>query len=461
MKSNMAKHQSESDVFHTIKDEFINHQHIHDLQTGLFNRQHFDKLLEEMIAQSRTQGQSFALVILDLNRFKNINDSLGYEVGNQILKLVAQRLSRSISENAILSRVRDDEFAILIKNVISREEISNVCHQLLKELEQAFHLNSQSIYLTLHIGAALCPSDGFTSTDLKQHANIALEYAKQKFSSHVVLFQQEMVKEDPKLQGLEQDVHAAMERKEFSLYYQPKMNLHTGAITGMEALLRWQHPRYGMLYPDQFIRPIERVHLMQKLGAWIIQTACQQTHQWHEQGFKDIHIAINLSKQQLKEIYLLQQILSVLQQTHLSPNFIELELTETQILRSSNEVLKLLKSLNDLNVQIVMDDFGGGDSSAKFIKQFPFSALKIDQQYIQAISNQQGGFKHVRSLIDMAKKLHLKVVAEGIEDPEQVQLLRSLDCDFAQGFYIGKPMPADQCSVWLHEHYWHCHPQVN
>ncbi|ARU32722.1 hypothetical protein CAP31_14260 [Sulfuriferula sp. AH1] len=421
----------------------------HDALTQLPNRLLAKDRMELAIrAADRTQTKS-ALLFLDLDNFKTINDSLGHMVGDALLKQVASRLRECLRDTDILSRQGGDEFLIVLTDIHDDDAIMVVAEKILENLAQPFHIEHYELSTSLSIGIAVYPNDGDDFDTLLKKADTAMYQAKESgrnaYRFHTAQMNINVVDHLQIRNGLRQ----ALEKGGLSLYFQPQISLSNGAVVGAEALLRWQHPQLGMLPPGRFISVAEDSGLIVPIGDWVLQEACRQAMAWQQAGLPELVIAVNLSAVQFKRGDLEQSVTRALTESGLNPALLELELTESILIQDAEKVLSRLRRLKALGVKLSIDDFGTGYSSLSYLKRFEVDKLKIDQSFIRDMADDPNDAAIVRAIIQMARSLNLKTIAEGVEDERQLSLLRLQYCDEIQGYYFARPMPADEFAVYL------------
>ncbi|MEH2297265.1 EAL domain-containing protein [Nostoc sp.] len=423
-------------------EEKIRYQALHDLLTGLPNRLLFNELLSKTLPNATRNGESLAVIFLDLDRFKVINDTLGHTLGDQLLQSVAQRLQDSLRGGDTIARWGGDEFTILLPRVNDIEEVTLVANRMLQALEDAFHLQGHELYVTASLGIALLDSNSPDAETLIQHADAALYYAKDKGRNNYQFYSVSLSAKNPELLTLEKSLRYALERKEFTIYYQPRVNIATEEITGMEALLRWQHPEMGLIAPSVFIPLAEESGLIIPIGEWVLRTACIQNKTWQDAGLPPITIAVNLSLKQFRQPKLLEIIAEVLEQTGLEPRFLELEITESIAIENLNFTKMVLENLQQMGVYISIDDFGTGHSSLSRLQLLPLHNLKIDKSFIQDLTHDVKVAHIIKAIVGLGQSLGLKLTAEGVETEEELAFLRSINCDDVQGFLFYRPLSA-------------------
>lgn len=420
----------------------IKHQAYHDALTGLPNRVLFKERLQEAIEECRITYSQFAVLYLDLDRFKIVNDSLGHSVGDELLMEVACRLSGSVAVEHTVARLGGDEFVVLMPCVLAERAVTEVANTILQALQKPFLIREHELYLTTSIGIAIYPLHGVDVDGLIQHADTAMYRAKER-GNRYLFYENEMNDTVSEQWTMERNLRGALERNEFLLHYQPKVELQTGRIAGAEALVRWHHPELGMLSPAKFIPLAEETGLIIPLGKWVLQEACRQLKEWQVLGHLDFKIAVNLSTLQFQQKDLVQEVREVLEETGVEPEFLELELTESMVMQSPEQTRETLHRLKELGVQLSIDDFGTGYSSLSYLRSFPVDKLKIAREFIHDIPDHDGE-KIVNAVIQLAHSLQLQVIAEGVERREQLHMLQQAACDEVQGYLFCRPLPPQE-----------------
>jgi diguanylate cyclase (GGDEF)-like protein len=422
----------------------LQHVATHDALTGLPNRVLLGDRLEQAIAQAERTRGSFAVLMVDLDRFKSINDSLGHEAGDQLLKEIAHRLRASLRKVDTLARIGGDEFAIVLSGIAGPHCVETVVSNLLHSVHQPIVLAAIEVQTSPSIGVSLYPHDGTDPQTLLKHADAAMYHAKKIGRNTFQFFAPEMNAFTRERLELECALRNAVSRREFVLHYQPKVHFHSGCIVGVEALVRWNHPTRGIVPPVEFIPLAEETGLILPIGTWVLKEACRQLRAWHVAGFSHLRMAVNLSAQQFREKNLLQVVRDALANAQLEPRFLELELTETAVMQDAEHSAAVLQSLSDLGVRISVDDFGTGYSSLSYLQRFPLNKVKIDRSFVREIAHKHGDSEIVRAIISLAHSLRLAVIAEGVETPEQLDFLDRIGCDQYQGYLCSPPVPAAQ-----------------
>ena len=432
-----------------VVEEKLRHLAFFDPLTGLPNRDLMRDRLQQAIYGAARDKTMAALLFLDLDNFKDINDTLGHPLGDQVLAEVAQRLQARTRHSDTVARMGGDEFVIVIRHVPSSESVGTAAQGVLNTMSTPFVLDGREVFLTASIGVVLYPVDGLNPNDLIQKADTAMYHAKAQGKNRYQFFSEEMNLKAQKRLALKTDLRRAVDRDEFVVHYQPKIRLDTGKVTGVEALLRWQMPGAGLVPPGSFIPLAEETGLIVPIGEKVLRMACAQVKAWQNQGLPSLPVAVNLSAIQLRNRGLDTMIRDTLRETGLEPGCLELELTESAIMQESERAVTMLQAMKAMGVRITMDDFGTGYSSLSYLKRFPIGSLKIDHSFISEMLGNTDDMEIIRAIIAMAHRLRLKVVAEGVETAEQVEFLRQEGCEEVQGYYFARPMPAEEFRHWF------------
>jgi diguanylate cyclase (GGDEF)-like protein len=432
-------------------EEFIRYQANHDLLTGLPNRNLFGDRLEMAIAQAQRSNSNLAAMFLDLDRFKSINDTLGHSIGDQLLQGVAKRLRSILRQEDTFARWGGDEFIVLLPHLGESREAECSAERILTEFEQPFYIDSHELYISPSIGIAVFPADGEDGETLVKHADTALYQAKQAGRNNFQFFDRALASSTPKILNLEKRLRQALEARQFILYYQPQIDLKTGKVTGVEALLRWQDPGMGLVSPQIFMPIVEESGLILPIGEWVLRAACLQNKQWQDQGLSPITVAVNLSARQLRQPNLTAMIAKILNETGLDPHYLELEITETTAVQDVELTKTVLEEIQRMGIKLSMDDFGTGYSSLSYLQQLPLDSLKIDRSFITDLGSNPKDAQIVRAIISMAHGLKLNVIAEGVETVEQLQFLQGLNCQEGQGYFFNRPLHPSDAAVVLQE----------
>lgn len=430
-------------------EEKIRYQAMHDLLTGLPNRLRFNDILNQGIQKIIQPEESIAVMFLDLDRFKIINDTLGHTVGDDLLKIVAQRIRDTIRIEDVVARWGGDEFTIFLPRVTEIPPIIQIAKNILQTLEDAFYINGHELYISSSIGIALLGKDSPDAETLIQHADAALYYAKNEGRNNYQFYKESLSQKNPELLKLEKNLRHAMKRKELMLYYQPRVNITTGKITGMEALLRWNHPEMGVISPAVFIPLAEKSGLIISIGEWALRQACIQNKAWQDAGYQPITIAVNLSPGQFRQPKLVEILTDILTETQLKPEFLELEITETTAIADINFTTVALQNLAEMGLLLSIDDFGTGYSSLNRLKVLPFHNLKIDQSFIRELTTDPKVAHIIQAIVTLGQSLGLRLIAEGVEHPAELEFLRSIHCDEVQGYLLYRPLSVEQATEAL------------
>lgn len=431
----------------------------HDVLTGLANRNLLSDRLKQALASAQRCGRMVAVLLQDLDHFKVINDSLGHAAGDALLQAVAGRLRSSVREADTVARLGGDEFVIVIPDVTKAEDATAVARKVLEVLSQPFIIENQEMYISASIGISLYPRDGEHEEILLKNVDLAMYRAKHEGRSNFCFYTEEMNARNRERQAMESELHHALKRGEFLLHYQPKVDLRSGKVVGVEALIRWQHGERGLISPEKFIPLAEETGLILPIGAWAMKTACSQNRAWQDAGLPPISIAVNLSARQFRHHDLVGLVKQVLQETGLQAQYLELELTESVIMQEAEEAISTLLELKALGVQLSLDDFGTGYSSLNYLRRFPLDNLKIDRSFVKGIASNPHDTTIVKTVIALAHSFNLKVIAEGVETEEQLAFLHAHDCDEMQGYLFSKPLPPENLTglpeaVGILNHLW-------
>lgn len=427
----------------------IRHQAFHDLLTGLPNRTLFHDRMAQALGTAQRQNTLLAVMFLDLDHFKTINDTLGHAIGDQLLQAVAHRITACLRSGDTIARWGGDEFTILLPQISCVEDAAKTARRLIDTLKLAFHLEAHELYISSSIGIALFPVDGEDAQTLLKHADAALYRVKEQGRNGFQIYTPAVNSQASERLALENSLHHALARNEFVIHYQPQVNARTGNITGMEALLRWQHPEFGVIAPEVFIPLAEENGLIRTIGEWVLQTACRQCRVWQSSGIPSLRVAVNLSARQFQEPQLVDLVAHVLAETHLEAGYLELEITEATAMQNVTFTAATLHNLHAMGVRIAMDDFGTGYSSLSYLKTFPLNTIKIDRSFIQDLATAPKDAAVVQAVIALCQGLNLTVVAEGVETREHLQLLRSFHCEEMQGYLFSYPLSTDAATQFL------------
>lgn len=420
----------------------LRHLASHDVLTGLPNRMLLEDRITQAIAQAERQSHQFALLVIDLDRFKLINDSLGHRAGDDLLREVAQRLKKAVRAIDTTARLGGDEFVILLGGPVTQQEALEVGARSIEVMEPAIRLLGIDVHVSPSIGIALYPRDGASVDALLARADAAMYSAKQRGRNNVQCYAEGMNTVTSDHVRLESELHEALRNGEFVLHYQPKVDTTSGRINSAEALIRWRHPQRGLLLPAEFISVAEQCGLLDAIGEWVLFEACRQAKAWQTAGLRPLRVAVNLAPSQFRLANLVEQIRRALEVAALDPQLLEVELTESAVMSDAEESVRILESISSMGVLVSVDDFGTGYSSMSYLRRFPIDKLKIDRCFVEEMTRRPEDASIVQAIISLAHSLHLKVIAEGVETPEQLALLADLGCDQYQGFYYSPAVSA-------------------
>ncbi|MDD5390399.1 MAG: EAL domain-containing protein [Gallionellaceae bacterium] len=430
----------------------ITFQAYHDLLTGLPNRALFNDRLGQAIAQARRHGQALAVMFLDMDRFKVVNDTHGHLVGDGLLQGMAQRLRGSLREGDTLARIGGDEFMLLLPHVRSRDNAAFIADKIIASLKHPFHVDGHEIYSGMSIGIAVYPEDGDNQETLIKHADLAMYHAKDHGRNDFRFFTHDLQHSLTGRLAVENDMRHALTRGEFEMYYQPQVDIQSQRIRGMEALIRWHHPERGMVPPNDFIPIAEECGLIAPISEWVLDTACKQAKAWRAANMPAISLGVNLSARQIEHPHFVDKFIHSLKENGIDGQGIEIEITESTLMRDMEGAIEKLRRLADQGVEISIDDFGTGYSSLSYLRKLPVHTLKIDRSFIHDLSAPSNGGTIVAGITAMAKGLRLNVVAEGVETSAQLEYLESIGCDSYQGYLFSRPVAARDATGLLQPH---------
>ena len=413
-----------------------------DQLSGLMNRNALHERADWLIAEASRENTKFAVLFLDLDHFKDVNDSLGHKIGDSLLKTIAGYLQEVIRAEDFVARIGGDEFVIVINNYESHLELTRIMQRLLDRIKEPFVIESHPIYISGSVGVVMYPKDGSDMPTLLKHADIAMYEAKRKGRDQYHFFTDSLNHKVQKDIKLEKDLRNGLKNNEFKLYYQPKVDLKTGMIVGCEALIRWFHPQEGMVPPDDFIPLCEHNGFIVPLGEWVLYEAARQQVQWKNQGICDLPISVNVSVKQLHDENFEEKFTKVLNMTGILSNRLDVEITENMFLENTDRNFTIMSMIRFSGCTISLDDFGTGYSSLSYLKKFPMDTLKIDKTFMDDYESKSGAM-FIETIVNIGKTLEMNVVAEGAETAEQIAFLREIGCDVYQGYYCSKPLPAD------------------
>ena len=389
------------------------------------------------------------MLFLDLDRFKHVNDSLGHLIADRVLQSVASRLHARVRATDTVARQGGDEFVILLSEVTHAQDAAVSAEKILQSVRTLHRIDHHDLHLTASIGIATYPDDGTDAEALLRNADLAMYHAKECGRNNYQFFTEDMNRAALERQSLDVDLRLALENREFELYYQPKVTLATGAITAVEALIRWHHPRRGLVSPAEFIPVAEACGVIVPIGQWVIREACRQTRAWRDAGLPRVRIAINVSARELREKQFVATVRAILKETGLEPDYLELELTESFLMQDATIIGTVLQALKELGVTLALDDFGTGYSSLTHLQRFPIDTLKIDRSFVRDVATDVGDANIVNAMIRMGASLDMRVVAEGVETRDQLAFLQEHGCPEAQGYHLGRPVVAGQLAILL------------
>jgi diguanylate cyclase (GGDEF)-like protein len=427
----------------------IEHIAYHDALTGLPNRPLFMDRLIISVAQSHRSGQKLAVLFLDLDRFKDINDSLGHSIGDQLLKALADRIRRCMREGDTLARFGGDEFTLLIPRIEDVENVAKVAAEILETLDRPFVVSDRELFMSASIGISVYPADGLDAETLVRNADTAMYRAKDSGRDNYQLYAPAMNALALERLALENLLRKAISQQELVLHYQPLVDANSRSVVGFEALVRWQHPELGLLSPGQFISVAEMSGLIIPIGEWVLHTALRQLRTWRHMFGTDLRMSVNLSARQFQQPDLADQIRAAVEEHDVPPTSVELEITESHAMQNAERTIGTLRELKEIGVRIAIDDFGTGYSSLSYLKRFPIDTLKLDQAFVRGVLSDPSDAAIVSAVISMAHSLDLEVVAEGVETAEQLSFLQSRQCDRIQGYYFSAPLTAAEMEPYL------------
>jgi diguanylate cyclase (GGDEF)-like protein/PAS domain S-box-containing protein len=441
-------------VFHDVSvaraiEVEMSHLAQHDTLTKLPNRTLLQDRLSQAITTAGRNGSRMAILFLDLDGFKHINDSLGHAIGDKLLQSVAKRLLASVRTSDTVSRIGGDEFVVLLSEVTHAGDAGVKAGKILAALNTPLEIDQHNLRVTASIGVTTYPEDGQETAMLIKNADLAMYQAKENGRNNYQFFEKDMNVRALERQSVEENLCFALDREELVMHYQPKINLKTGEITGVEALIRWQHPERGLIGPLQFISVAEDCGLMLPIGNWVLRESCRQAKAWQDAGLRPIEMAVNVSSVEFRNEDFLEGVRTILEETGLSPHYLGLELTESVLMQHAEFTVPVLKKLKAMGVRLAIDDFGTGYSSLSYLRQFPIDTLKVDQSFVNGINADTDDATIINAVINMGSNLKHRVIAEGVETVEQVAFLQAHGCDEGQGFYFSRPVPAPQFAKLL------------
>ncbi len=429
-------------------EEQINHQAYHDMLTRLPNRALFNDRMNQAFAHARRSGENFALIFMDLDRFKLINDTLGHVMGDRVLQLVAERILDCLRAEDTLCRFGGDEFALLLPNITSKESVASVAEKILKAVRQPFKVDNHELFISASLGIAMYPVAGESRESLLQSADIAMYQIKSADRDSYCFFSDTMKSESDFI-SVERDMFKALEKQQFQVYFQPRVDPANHAIVGMEALLRWHHPQRGLIYPDEFIAAAEESKLIVSIGDWVLGSVCREVVRWKKQGLPKIKVALNLSPVQLEQENFVGRFVHIIEEYGVPADVFEVEISEQGMLKGPKDMVQKIRALRDYGVTVAIDDFGRGYSSLSYLQSMPINTLKIDRSFVRDIEVEHQQAKVVDGIAMMAKGLNLNLIAEGVENLLQLDYVKRLGCHEVQGYLYGKAVSAQDAMTMM------------
>ncbi len=427
----------------------LDHLAHHDPLTNLPNRLLFNNRLKQAMDRAQAEGTQLALMFLDLDRFKKINDSLGHEIGDQVLREVSSRLQRCLRGSDTVARLGGDEFVVTLDQIEDLKTVAVVARNILRAMSRAFRAGTQELYVSTSIGISLFPGDAEDLENLMKHADVAMYRAKDEGRNNYQFYRPEMNLRTREMLVMESNLRRAMEENQLRLFYQPQFNLDNKQLVGFEALLRWEHPEHGMVSPADFIPLAEETGLIVPLGQWVLHTACRQAREWQRQGYAPVRMAVNISAREFRQPDFVDNLDDIIAAADLDPHWLELEITESIAMQNFEETIMTLTDLKIRGVHLAIDDFGTGYSSLGYLKRFPISKLKIDQSFVRDINRDSNDAAIAGSIIALGRSMNMEVIAEGVEREEQAQLLREKGCHQGQGYLYSKAVPTEKAETFL------------
>lgn len=430
-------------------EDKLRHMAYHDPLTGLANRNKLEQFINHTLAQSRRHQQAFALLFLDLDRFKIINDTIGHEAGDLLLQIIAERLRSVVRNTDMVARLGGDEFVILVTDLNKTESAAVIAQKILKSIMEVIVIKGQEIYITTSIGISLYPDDGKNLATLMKNADLALYRAKEQGRNNYQFYTVEMTCKAQEKMALQNLLGHALVKDEFLLNYQPILDVSTNQIVGTEALLRWKNQEYGYITPDEIVSLAEESGLINPVSQWVLETACKQTKRWQDMGYSHLTVSVNLSARQFKQSNLANEIINVVTQTGLPLSSLVIEVTEGTVMEDPDNILRVLYQLKDIGVKIAIDDFGTGYWSLSNLRRLSMDLIKIDKTFIKQLGSDETSTSITQAIIAMVNKLGIRSVAEGVETKEQYELLSQEGCSEIQGYYLSRPLTAEVATEFL------------
>jgi len=435
-------------------EKIIEHQAYHDLLTGLPNRLSFEESLEKELVFAQAQNQLLAVYLIDLDRFKYINDILGHLAGDKLLVQVSKRLIDALAEDAVIARSSGDEFLVFVPGVSEEQAIIEIAMKIIDSFKKKFIIHEREVYITISVGISVFPAHGKDSKSLISHTDMAMNKAKEMGMNGYRFFSTEMNRDISDKLYIANNMRQMVEEKKydaFELHYQPMVEVGSGRIVGVEALLRWHHPDEGLLYPERFIEVAEETRLIVPIGKWVLQTACVQIKKWQKKSYTSLKLSVNISEQQLRDKAFLNDVLTVLTETRFDPSCLELEITETVAMNNFGRNIEVLGELRRIGIRIALDDFGSGYSSLNYLGTLPINILKVDYNLVKEIPFNIKKSAIATSIISLATCLNYEVVAEGVETEAQLVFFQQQRCTYIQGYFFSKPLPPKELEALLEE----------
>jgi diguanylate cyclase (GGDEF)-like protein len=426
-----------------VAEEKIRQLAYYDVLTGLPNRGMFLERLHQTLSQAQRDREKVNLIFLDLDNFKDVNDTQGHNVGDQLLKSVAERLSVCMRDSDVLARLGGDEFVVVCPSLATQDSIAAIVQRIQAVFIDPFELEGRQVYTSASIGIAVYPDDSLDATTLFRCADTAMYQAKNEGRAQFRFFSPELNQKIMQRVELENSLRQGLDKQEFFLHYQPLWDLKTSKMAGVEVLLRWQSSDYGLMQPSTFISLLEDSGLINNVGEWVLRTACAQMREWTISEHRDLKMAVNISGKQMKHPKFLEMLTTIIQETGVDPHNLELEFTESVIMDNVENTVEIFRKLKEMGIQLSIDDFGTGYSSLNYLKHFPVDRIKIDRSFVSDVFNNQSDAAIIEAIVSMAQSLSLRVVAEGVENSDQLHSLSQLGCDEVQGYYLAMPMHAE------------------
>jgi diguanylate cyclase (GGDEF)-like protein/PAS domain S-box-containing protein len=430
-------------------EDMLNYLAYHDALTKLPNKSLLEDRLHMQLTQAAQTNTSLAIIYLDLDNFKTINDTIGHAAGDEVIRKTSERLMKCLRRSDTIARVGGDEFVLILTEVSEKSEIDAIAEKIIKSMRHPIPIKGQEFYVSASMGISLYPNDGDDVSALLRNADTALGKAKELGKNIYSYYSSNMNDHALEHLLLENDLRKALARRQLTLFYQPLIDFSTDEVVGMEALIRWQHPKLGLVPPSEFISIAEEIGLINPIGDWVLREACMQNKVWQDEGYKPVRVSVNVSARQFHRNDLVAQIKQALDESGLAPEYLEIEVTEGTLMQDRATAIKTLEELRDIGVHIALDDFGTGYSSLSYLKNFPIGRLKIDQEFIRSLADDPNDAAIVSSILEMARSLRLKAVAEGVETETQLNMLHSLNCSEMQGYLFSRPLPGQEAAKLL------------